>query len=55
MAVILPIFGLFFCGVASFMLHKYAAILYLFFLAGTVYLNVSAVRASSALKLVRAP
>lgn len=53
MAVILPIFGLFFCGIASVGLHKYAALLYLLFLAGTVYLIVNAVRASSALKLVR--
>ena len=54
MAVVLPVFGLFFCGVAGAMLGKYAVLLYLVFLAGTAYFVYSAVVASTALKLVRA-
>ena len=55
MAVILPLFGLFFCGIASLMIGKFAVGLYTLFLAGAVYLIVNAVRTSQALKLVREP
>ena len=54
MAVVLLLFGLFFCGIASFMLGKFAALLYLAFVAGAVYLVYRAVTTSAALKLVRA-
>ena len=53
MAVILPLFGLLFCGIASMGLGKYAALLYLLFLMGTGYLVYRAVMASAALRLVR--
>ena len=54
-AIILPLFGLFFCGIASLLLGKWAVLLYLVFLAGTIYLIYRAVTASTALKLVRQP
>ena len=53
MAVILPLFGLFFCGIAGFLLGKFAALIYLGFLAGTGYLIYRAILASTALRLVR--
>jgi hypothetical protein len=53
LAAILPLFGLFFCFVASFLLGKFAVILYLCFLAGTVYLLYSAFRTSQALSSVQ--
>ncbi len=53
MAVFLPIFGLFFCGVAGMLLGKFVVLLYLGFLAGTGFLIYRAVQASRALRLVR--
>lgn len=52
-AVILPLFGLFFCGIASMMFGRLAAVLYLGFLAGTVYLVYRAVRTWRALRSVQ--
>ncbi len=53
MAVIMPVFGVFFCGFAGFILGKFAVLLYLGFLVGTGYLIYRAVQASTALRLVR--
>ena len=52
-AVILPIFGVFFCGIASMMLGKFALLAYALFLAGTGYCVYRAVMNSAALRLVR--
>ena len=52
-AVILPIFGLLFCGIAGMMFGKLAALPYALFLAGAVYCVYRAVMASTALRLVR--
>lgn len=52
-AVILPIFGLFFCGIAWMIIGKYAELLYALFLAGAVYCVYLAVMNSAALRLVR--
>ena len=53
LALFLPLVGLLFSGFAAMLLGKYAVLLFLLFLAGSVYLIVSAVRTSAALKLVR--
>ena len=52
-AVFLPVFGLVFCGIASMLLGRFAALIYALFLAGTIYCVYRAVMASTALRLVR--
>ncbi len=52
-AVFLPVFGLVFCWIASMLIGKFAALIYVLFLAGAAYCVYRAVMASTALGLVR--
>lgn len=53
MAVVLPLFGAFFCGILWLLIGKYALLVYALFLAGAIYLACRAVMTAVALGRVR--
>jgi hypothetical protein len=54
LGLIFPIFGLLFCGIASIFLGSYASVLYLGFVAYSIYLFYQAYMAASARRQVSA-